>query len=177
MRASHLWTTAFSGNELRKFLINMLSTSYLKARLSVPSRRSNRAHDPRGSYSGRDYNVQNESNLHLALRLRGGSGGTSTSSGRQPPQGTSIDKAVEARSRANKLDKALDELETGITLAQDVEDKLTKCTCVKEKMLAVTNACVVILRPACGPLAKILGVSACEFRPDRGYPPSHQRSA
>ena len=33
MRASHLWTTACSGNGLTKFLINMLSTSYLKARL------------------------------------------------------------------------------------------------------------------------------------------------
>ena len=73
---------------------------------------------------------------------------------------------MEARSRANKLDKALDELETGIALAEDVEGKLTKCTCVKQKMLAVTGACVVFLRPVCGPLAKILGVSACEFQSD-----------
>ena len=69
----------------------------------------------------------------------------------------------EARSRTNKLDKALDALETGIARAEDVEGKLTKCTCVKEKMLAVTGACVVILRPACGPLATILGVSAASF--------------
>ena len=74
-----------------------------------------------------------------------------------------MDKAVEARSRVNKLDKALDRIEKGIELAEDVEGKLTRCTCVKEKMLAVTSACVVILRPACRPLAKILGVSVCQF--------------
>ena len=71
----------------------------------------------------------------------------------------------------NKLDKALDRIEKGIELAEDVEGKLTRCTCVKEKMLAVTSACVVILRPACRPLAKILGVSACDSRYP-GSPPS-----
>ncbi len=73
------------------------------------------------------------------------------------------------------MDKALDALETGIARAEDVEAKLTMFTCVKEKMLAVTNACVVILRPACGPLAKILGVSACDSRSTIGQILPHRQ--
>ena len=85
---------------------------------------------------------------------------------------------MEARSRANKLDKALDALETGIELKEQVESKVeevTNCTCVKEKMLAVTGACVVILRPVCGPLAKILGVSACDSRSTIGQILPHRQ--
>ena len=78
---------------------------------------------------------------------------------------------MEARSRANKLDKALDGLEKGIELKEQVESKVeevTNCTCLNQyfmkKALACADACVVILRPVCGPLAKILGVSACDSR-------------
>ena len=86
---------------------------------------------------------------------------------------------MEART---KLDKALDGLEKGIELKEQVESKVeevTNCTCFNQyfmkKALACADACVVILRPVCRPLAKILGVSACDSRyPRARLRPSHR---
>ena len=103
--------------------------------------------------------MQKYSTLHLALRLRGGSGGTTISS--------ETDEASR-RTAPGNLDK-MDAIDKGITLVEEGQERMeavTKCTWLRRKALACADRCVVILWPACRPLAKVLGVSVCQFRSD-----------